>query len=134
MRKRYILIVLLIIITLAIIIVNISLYRGKEIKGDSYYKVVDNDQIMKKHCEKSVCINDLKIIYNKDLTVFKGYIENQTTEDLNTYISFVFDLGNDKISYGMRFENLKSFEKQYFEYHTIDNRLLNTKDYALKVS
>lgn len=134
MKKRYVFATLMLIVTLVIIGLNISLYRSKKIIGDSNYNVISNSTLQKEHCENNVCFTDLKLIDMTDLVIFNGYIENKTTEERDYDVSFVFILDTERISYSMRFEKVKPFKKQYFEYHTNDDRLLKVDNYVLKVS
>lgn len=135
MKKK----IIVIILVIAVIIggcTGLYFYFNKSDVPMDQVKLLRNKMVSKEHCEKNICFNNLKIVkaLNADMVVFSGYIENKTDETIEPDVEFIFDVGDKKRVYKMEFQSIEGFDKQFFEYQTTDDNLMNTKDYALRLS
>ncbi len=135
MKKK----IIVIILVIAVIIggcTGLYFYFNKSDVPMDQVKLLRNKMVSKEHCEKNICFNNLKIVkaLNADMVVFSGYIENKTDEAIEPDVEFIFDVGDKKRVYKMEFQSIEGFDKQFFEYQTTDDNLMNTEDYALRLS
>lgn len=135
MKKR-IFIIIFVLVIIAVGCTGLYFYLNNSDVPMDEVKVLKNKAVSKEHCEDNICFDDVKIVkaLSADMVVFSGYIENKTDEVAEPTVEFIFDVGSKKRVYKLDFKSIEGFGRKFFEYQTTDDNLMNTEDYALRLS
>ncbi len=136
MNKRYVIIIGLVVIAFILGGLAIFFYLNDSNEGSGEMKVLQNKTLSKEHCDNDFCVKDLKIVESLDtgMFIFSGTVENKSSDEVSPKVEFIFDFGSDKKTYEMQFDKFSGFGKDFFEYQTTEKKLMNTKDFVLRVS